>query len=73
MSVGRLYRNLSSSDITWNRLHSALSMLPISEVSEEENVDDEEDEEDKRFFLRCLCFLGEGEDFSVEGDEVVLL
>ena len=48
-------------------------MLPISEVSEEENVDDEEDEEDKRFFLRCLCFLGEGEDFSVEGDEVVLL
>ena len=48
MSVGRLYLNLSSSDITWNWLPSMPSILLVSENSEKEDGDDEEDEEDER-------------------------
>ena len=78
MSVRRLYLNLSSSDITWNRLPNDSSLLLVSKDSKEEDGDDEQDEEDERlrclrFFLRDLCLLGEGEHFSVEVDEEVLL
>ena len=50
----------------------------VSEDSEEEDGDDEQDEEDERlrclrFFLRDLHISGEGEDFSVDEDEEVLL
>ena len=60
MSLGRLYLNLSSSDITWNRLPSDPSLFLVSKDSEEEDGDDEEDEEDERlqclrFFLQDLC------------------
>ena len=55
MSVGRLYLNLSFSDITWNRLPNDPSLLLISQDSEEEDGDDERDEVDKR--LQCLCFF----------------
>ena len=41
MSVGRLYLNLSFSDITWNWLPSVPSILPASEDSEEKDGDDE--------------------------------
>ena len=78
MSVGRLHLNLSSSDITWNQLPNNPSLLFVSEDSEEEDGDDEQDEEDERlrclrFFLRDLHISGEGEDFSVDEDEEVLL
>ena len=76
--MGRLYPNLSFSDITWNRLPNDPSLLLISQDSEEEDGDDERDEVDKRF--QCLCFflwdlglLGEGEDFSLDEYEEVLL
>ena len=76
--MGRLYLNLSSSDITWNRLPNDSSLLLVSKDSKEEDGDDEQDEEDERlrclrFFLRDLYLLGEGEHFSVEVDEEVLL
>ena len=69
MSVGRLYLNLSSADITWKRLPSVPSVLLVSEDFKEEDGDDEQDEEDEslrclRFFLQDLCLLGE-EGFSV--------
>ena len=78
MSVGRLHLNLSSSDITWNQLPNNPSLLFVSEDSEEEDGDDEQDEEGERlqclrFFLRDLCLLVEGEYFSVDEDEEVLL
>lgn len=44
MSVGRLYLNLSSADITWNQLPSVPSVLLVSEDFNEEDGDDEEDE-----------------------------
>ena len=70
--------NLSSVDITWNRLPNDPSLLLVSEDSEEEDGDDEQDEEGERlrclrFFLRGLCLLGEGEDFSIDVDEEVIL
>ena len=52
MSVGRLYLNLPSSDITWNRLPNNPSLLLISEDSEEEDGDDDQYEGDK-----CLHFF----------------
>ena len=78
MSVERLYMNLSSVDITWNRLPNDPSLLLVSEDSEEEDGHDEQDEEGERlrclrFFLRDLCLLGEGEDFSIDEDEDALL
>ena len=77
-SVGRLYLNLPSSDITWNQLPRIFPIFLVSEDSKEEDDKDEEDEEDERlqclrFFLQNLCLLGEGEDFSVDEDEEVLL
>ena len=76
--MGRLDLNLSSLDTTWNRLPNDPSVLLVSEDSEEEDGYDEQDEEGERlrcvrFFLRDLCLLGEGEDFSVDEDEEVLL
>ena len=75
MSVGRLYLNLPSSDITWNRLPNNPSLLLVSEDSEEEDGDDDQYEGDKclHFFLWDLCLLWEGEDFSVDKDEEVRL
>ena len=78
MSVGRLDLDLSSSDVTWNRPPNDPSLFHVSEDSKEEDGDDEQDEEDERlqylcFFLRALYLLGEGEDFSVNEDEEVLL
>ena len=78
MSVRRLYLNLSSSVTTWNRLPNDSSLLLVCKDSKEEDGNDEQDEEDERlrclrFFLRDLCLLGEGEHFSVEEDEEVLL
>ena len=72
--MGRLYLNLSFLNITWNRLPNDPSLLLVSEDSEEEDGDDEQNEEDERLqclclFLRDLCLLGEGEDFSVNEDE----
>ena len=70
--------DLSSSDVTWNRPPNDPSPLLVSEDSEEEDGHDKQDEEDERlqclrFFLRALYLLGEGEDFSVNEDEEVLL
>ena len=61
MSVGRLYLNLSSADITWKRLPSVPSVLLVSEDFKEEDGDDEQDESLRclRFFLQDLCLLGE--------------
>ena len=62
MSVERLYPNLSSSGLPWNRLPSVIFIILASEDSEEEDGYDKEDEEDERlqcFFLRDLCLLGE--------------
>ena len=76
MSVERLYPNLSSSDLPWNRLPSIIFIILVSEDSEEEDGYDKEDEEDERlqcFFLRDLCLLGEREDFSINEDKEVLL
>ena len=73
--MGKLYLNLSSSDITWNRLPNNPSLLLVSEDSEKEDSDDEEYKRLQclRFFLQDLCLLGEGEDFSVDEDEEKLL
>ena len=46
--MGRLYLNLSSTDITWNRLPNDPSLLLVSEDFEEPDDDDEQDEEDER-------------------------
>ena len=66
--------NLSSSDITWNRLPSDPSLLLVSGDSEQEDDDNKEDKENERLrclhcFLQDLCLLGEGEDVSVDEDE----
>ena len=76
--MGILYLNLSSSDINWNWVPNDPSLLFVYEDSEEEDGDDEQDEEDERlqclrFFRRDLYISGEGEDFSVDEDEEVLL
>ena len=75
MSVGRLYRNLSSSDLPWNWLLSLLSIFLVSEDSEEKDGDEEEDESLRclGFFLWDSCLFGEGEDFSIDEDKEVLL
>ena len=55
MTVGRLYLNLFSSNITWIWLPRISFILLISEGSKKEDGNYEEDEEDER--LQCLQFF----------------
>lgn len=74
---GKTASESTSLDITWNRLPSVSSILLVPKDSEEEDDGDEEGKGDEH--LQCLrfpresCFLGEGEDFSVDKDKEVLL
>ena len=45
--IGRLYLNLSFSDITWNWLPNDPQLLLVSEDSKEKDGNDEKDEEDE--------------------------
>ena len=77
MSVGRLFLNLSFSDIIWNRLPSVPSIHLVSEDFDDDDGDEEDEEEERlqclHFSLWDLCFLGEGEDFSGDDNEEPLL